>query len=154
MTPEKEAEFNALKNTEDSREARELEVAFVAHVHALGSNQLVFALQGGDLPPVREGVQNLMTTITATRETVLASLAAAAAAHPSAVSRKAAVQALTKLALHWFPMAPNNQTNEPVPGFSQFAVEVVVNECCVAAVLRGDLDVRDAAGAAAVGETG
>ena len=39
-----------------------------------------------------------------------------------------------------------------MPGFRRFAVETVAAECCVRSALRGDLDPRDAAGAAAVAE--
>ena len=61
--------------------------------------------------------------------------------------------ALHKIAQAWFPDDSRaGGVGERVPGFCQFASDVIVRECCVVAVLRGDLDVRDAAGAAAVGE--
>ena len=146
-TPDTEKEQQALRNTEDSREARELEVMYVAHVHALAANNLINCLAGGQGKTVNIESQH---TVNQTRETVLATLATTASAHQSATSRKAAMQAFLKIAQYWFPTV--GQTTEPVPGFSQFASEVIVSECCCACVLRGDLDVRDAAGAAAVGE--
>ena len=128
----------AARNTEESREARELEATLVAHLHALGANGLWGAFEAPS---------------SSVRETALATLAAWAAAHPSAVSRKAALQALHKIAQAWFPDDSRaGGVGERVPGFCQFASDVIVRECCVVAVLRGDLDVRDAAGAAAVGE--
>ena len=135
------ADDAAARNTEESREARELEATLVAHLHALGANGLWGAFEAPS---------------SSVRETALATLAAWAAAHPSAVSRKAALQALHKIAQAWFPddsrAGGNRGVGERVPGFCQFASDVIVRECCVVAVLRGDLDVRDAAGAAAVGE--
>jgi hypothetical protein len=78
----------AARNTEESREARELEATLVAHLHALGANGLWGAFEAPS---------------SSVRETALATLAAWAAAHPSAVSRKAALQALHKIAQAWFP---------------------------------------------------
>ena len=136
-----DASAAAARHTEESREARELEATLAAHLHALGANGLWNAFETAS----GEGV----------REMALATLAAWAAAHPSATSRKAALQALHKIAQAWLPDAADGDASvasERVPGFCQFASDVVVRECCVSAVLRGDLDVRDAAGAAAVGE--
>ena len=129
----------AARNTEESREARELEATFAAHLHALGASGLWVCFEG------------LNETSSSTRDTALATLSYWAAAHPSAISRKAALQALHKIAQAWFPDAATG-AGERVAGFCQFASDVIVRECCVGAVLRGDLDVRDAAGAAAVGE--
>ena len=130
----------AARSTEESREARELEATFAAHLHALGASGLWVCFE------------NESVSCSSTRDTALATLSFWAAAHPSAVSRKAALQALFKIAQAWFPDASKGMSSERVAGFCQFASDVVVNECCVGAVLRGDLDVRDAAGAAAVGE--
>ena len=133
------ADDAAARNTEVARGARAR--ARSSRTHALGANGLWGAFEAPS---------------SSVRETALATLAAWAAAHPSAVSRKAALQALHKIAQAWFPddsrAGGNRGVGERVPGFCQFASDVIVRECCVVAVLRGDLDVRDAAGAAAVGE--
>ena len=66
-----------------------------------------------------------------------------------------ALQALTKFASLWVPTAEQTAAGvpEPVAGFTRFAAETVAAECCVRAVLRGDLDPRDAGCAAAVAES-
>ena len=57
------------------------------------------------------------------------------------------------LAKAWLPSkkAPGAAAAAPeaVPGFRAFARDVIVRECCVRAVLRGDLDLRDAGAAGA-----
>jgi hypothetical protein len=61
--------------------------------------------------------------------------------HFSAGIRKMALQALTTFAKLWVPTAEQAAAGvpEPVPGFRRFAAETVAAECCVRAVLRGDL---------------
>ena len=125
-------------NTEEAREARELEKTFILHVTRVAVDGLAGVLAA-------DGV---------TRDAVLATLTAVASAHPSAGVRKSALQALTKLADHWLPTAEQTAAGmaEPVPGFRAFAAETVAGECCALAVLRGDVDLRDAACAAVVAE--
>ena len=91
------------------------------------------------------------------RECFLETLASAASNHPSAMSRKSALQALIRFATCWIPTREevlNNGADPegPVPGFRNFAAQRVAKEACVDAVMRGDLDPRDAGCAAAVAE--
>lgn len=133
----------AADNTEEAREARELEKSFVAHVYRIGVDGLSPVLAAADPPE-----------LPATRDAVLASLVRCASAHSSAGIRKMALQALTKFASLWVPTAEQTAAGvaEPVPGFRRFAAETVAAECCARAVLRGDFDLRDAGCAAAVAE--
>ena len=110
------------------------------------------------------------------RECFLETLASAASNHPSAMSRKSALQALIRFATCWIPTREDVLNNGadpegPVPGFRNFAAQRVAKvslfnsrmgnlydvvfcsqEACVDAVMRGDLDPRDAGCAAAVAE--
>ena len=92
------------------------------------------------------------------RDVVLATMVRWASAHESAGIRKTALQVLTKLAKAWLPVeegpggAAAAAAPEAVPGFRAFARDVIVRECCVRAVLRGDLDLRDAGAAGAAQE--
>lgn len=131
-------------NTEEAREARDLEKIFVAHAHGVAANNLA----------------GVLVADPRLRECFLETLAAAAATHPSAMSRKSALQALIRVAQCWLPsvgsevVASGATAREgPVPGFAAFAVQRVAKEACVDAVMRGDLDPRDAGCAAAVAET-
>ena len=129
-------------NTEEAREARDLEKIFVAHAHGVAANNLA----------------GVLVADPRLRECFLETLAAAAAGHPSAMSRKSALQALIRVAQCWLPTAEDVATGlvakeGPVPGFAAFAVSRVAKEACVDAVMRGDLDPRDAGCAAAVAET-
>ena len=132
------------ENAEEAREARELERALAAHCLSLASNDLceVFAADARS------------------RDVVLATMVRWASAHESAGIRKTALQVLTKLAKAWLPVeeggpggaAFSAAAPEAVPGFRAFARDVIVRECCVRAVLRGDLDLRDAGAAGAAQE--
>ena len=131
-------------NTEEAREARDLEKIFVAHAHGVAANNLA----------------GVLVADPRLRECFLETLAAAASAHPSAMSRKSALQALIRVAQCWLPTAEvvasggaTRAGEGPVPGFAAFAVSRVAKEACVDAVMRGDLDPRDAGCAAAVAET-
>ena len=131
-------------NTEEVREARELEKMYMSHVHGVATNGLASVLAASSPP-----------ALPATRDVVLASLARWASSHPSATSRKMSLQALTKFAQAWIPTPAEMAAGAPpegVPGFRRFAAETIAGECCVRAVLRGDLDPRDAACAAAINE--
>jgi len=121
-----------------------LEKIFVAHAHGVAANNLA----------------GVLVADPRLRECFLETLAAAAATHPSAMSRKSALQALIRVAQCWLPsvgsevVASGATAREgPVPGFAAFAVQRVAKEACVDAVMRGDLDPRDAGCAAAVAET-
>ena len=131
-------------NTEEVREARELEKMYMSHVHGVATNGLASVLAASSPP-----------ALPATRDVVLASLARWASSHPSATSRKMSLQALTKFAQAWIPTPAEMAAGTPpegVSGFRRFAAETIAGECCVRAVLRGDLDPRDAACAAAINE--
>ena len=119
-----------------------MEKIFVAHAHGVAANNLA----------------GVLVADPRLRECFLETLAAAAAGHPSAMSRKSALQALIRVAQCWLPTAEDVATGlvakeGPVPGFAAFAVSRVAKEACVDAVMRGDLDPRDAGCAAAVAET-
>ena len=138
------AVVGAAGNTEEAREARDLEKIFVAHAHGVAANNLA----------------GVLVADPRLRECFLETLAAAASAHPSAMSRKSALQALIRVAQCWLPTAEvvasggaTRAGEGPVPGFAAFAVSRVAKEACVDAVMRGDLDPRDAGCAAAVAET-
>uniref|UniRef100_A0A7S0IGW8 Exportin-T n=1 Tax=Micromonas pusilla TaxID=38833 RepID=A0A7S0IGW8_MICPS len=138
------AVVGAAGNTEEAREARDLEKIFVAHAHGVAANNLA----------------GVLVADPRLRECFLETLAAAASAHPSAMSRKSALQALIRVAQCWLPTAEvvasggSTRAGEgPVPGFAAFAVSRVAKEACVDAVMRGDLDPKDAGCAAAVAET-
>ena len=116
----------------------------MSHVHGVATNGLASVLAASSPP-----------ALPATRDVVLASLARWASSHPSATSRKMSLQALTKFAQAWIPTPAEMAAGTPpegVSGFRRFAAETIAGECCVRAVLRGDLDPRDAACAAAINE--
>jgi len=131
----------ATDNTEEAREAINLEKMFSAHVHGLCAHGLIPVLASSE-----EG-------LAATREAILSTLTRVASAHRSAASRKMALQTLFKLAAAWVvPADAPPPAAEPVPGFTRFAAETIAPTCCVAPTLRGDLDLRDATSAAAASE--
>ena len=83
------AVVGAAGNTEEAREARDLEKIFVAHAHGVAANNLA----------------GVLVADPRLRECFLETLAAAASAHPSAMSRKSALQALIRVAQCWLPTA-------------------------------------------------